>query len=211
MNTGIYQIQNKVTGCRYIGSAKNIASRWSLHRRSLDRKSHHSKYMERSWHSHGAESFEFSVLIYCSPENLLMYEQRFLDSYKPEYNSNPTAGSMLGFKFSQESKDKMAEAARRTKNFTGRTHSEESRLKISQSRKGKGGGYRSPERCARISAALTGKTLPPDVRAKISATLTGRKSDPGVVARRAESNRGRKWSPEERESRERTKKNRNSP
>lgn len=195
MNSGIYQITNTATGCRYVGSAKNIKYRWTMHRRQLNNKTHHSKYMQRSWHSHGPEVFKFTVLLYCDVGNLIMYEQRCLDALKPEYNSAPIAGSMLGFKFTEESKLKLSVAAKRTRNFTGHRHSDESKAKISLSRKGKGGGQRSAERRARISAALKGRSVPDEMKSRISATLMGHKQSPEQIEKRMKKIRGRKMPP----------------
>lgn len=192
MKSGIYEIVNTVTGCRYIGSAKNIKGRWTTHRGQLVRHKHHSKYMQRSWNKYGPDIFRFSVLLYCNVENLIMYEQRCIDGFKPEYNSSPTAGSQLGLKMSKESRAKLSESAKRTKNFTGKTHSEESRKKISESRKGKGLGPQSEERRARIGAAHKGRIIKPEWRAKISATLTGHKQSPEQIAKRVLKLRGRK-------------------
>lgn len=192
MNSGIYEIVNTVTGCRYIGSAKNIKGRWTTHRGQLIRHKHHSKYMQRSWSKYGQDAFRFSVLLYCNIENLIMYEQRCIDGFKPEYNSSPTAGSQLGLKMSKESRAKLSECAKRTRNFTGKTHSDESRKKISDSRKGKGLGPQSEERRARIGAAHKGRIIKPEWRAKISATLMGHKQSPEQIEKRMQKIRGRK-------------------
>lgn len=180
-DTGIYLIEQISTGRRYVGSAVSFKARWRGHINSLNAGKHHSQYLLRCWNKRGPQDFRFSVALYCDKENLLMYEQALIDFYLPEFNTNPTAGSMLGFKFSDESKAKMSEAAKRTKNFTGRSHSEESKRKISESRKGKGGGERTIERRANISAALKGRTVPPEMRVRISATLTGTSTGRGLL------------------------------
>ena len=116
-----------------------------------------------------------------------MYEQICIDHYKPEYNSAPKAGSNLGLKMSAEARAKMSAAAKRTRNFTGRTHTAESRAKISASRKGKGGGPMSADRKAKIGVAHKGRLITAEQRAKISATLMGHKQSPQQVAKRQES------------------------
>lgn len=190
--SGVYMIRDTVSGRRYIGSAVSIKKRWKEHRRGMEQGHHHSKFMLRCWRVR-PEAFEFQVMLYCSRENLLMYEQLLIDGYKPEFNSAPKAGSQLGFKMSDESKAKLSEAAKRTKNFTGHKHSEESRKKISDSRKGKGGdkGW-TQERRDRISAALKGRVISNDQRRRISEKLTGSKQSPETIAKRSEKLRGRK-------------------
>lgn len=133
---GIYSITNLVNGRRYIGSAVRFEKRWKEHRRTLDRGSHHSKFLLRDWRKRGSVNFEFKILLVCARDDLLFYEQAFIDFYKPEYNSAPIAGSQLGFKMSAESRAKLSVAAKRTKNFTGKRHSEESKARISASKVG---------------------------------------------------------------------------
>lgn len=126
LHTGIYVIENLQNGRRYVGSAMRFSKRWKEHQRGLARGNHHSRFLQRDWNKRGSEAFQFRVALFCKPEDLLFYEQALIDFYKPEYNTAPIAGSQLGFRHSDETKIKMAEAARRTKNFTGKTHSAES-------------------------------------------------------------------------------------
>lgn len=191
MASGVYLIENTINGRKYVGSAINIRSRWQGHRRSLERGRHHSKFMQRCWNKHGADAFSFKVLVECCVENLTSVEQDFIDDLAPEYNSAPFAGSQLGYRHSAESRRKMSENSARIPAFKGHRHSDESKAQISKSRMGKGGGPRTPERRANISAALKGKPCPPDRRLKISATLTGRKQSPETIAKRVEKLRGR--------------------
>jgi group I intron endonuclease len=135
-HTGIYIIENLQNGRRYVGSAMRFNKRWKEHARGLDRGNHHSRFLQREWNKKGADAFEFRVVLLCEPENLLMYEQVFIDFYRPEYNSAPVAGSQLGLKMSDEAKAKMSEAAKRTRNFTGHKHRADSKAKISAAKTG---------------------------------------------------------------------------
>lgn len=154
LTTGIYEIRNTINGKRYVGSAVDFGNRWRVHAQSLARGDHHSRALQRAWVRYTPRAFQFNKLLACSKEDLIMYEQICMDALKPEYNCAPKAGSQLGLKMGEEAKAKMADAARRTRNFTGKTHSAESRAKISASRKGKGGGPRTPERLAKIAEAM---------------------------------------------------------
>lgn len=179
LDTGIYAITNRANGLRYVGSALLLRKRWKDHQRSLSRGNHHSIYLQRAWDKYGAESFDFAPLLYCDRENLLMYEQRAMDVLKPEYNIAKVAGSQIGYKHTDATREKMR-AARKRNGFSpmkGKTHSEESRKKISESRKGKGGqsGW-TQERKDRISFALKGRPVPDHVRQKIADTLRGKPS-----------------------------------
>lgn len=137
LNTGIYQITNIKNGRKYVGSAVNISKRWREHLRQLEDGKHHSRFMQRCWNKHGGECFVFRVILCCGVESLIWYEQRAMDSISPEYNSNPTAGSMLGHKHSAATRKRMSES--RPKGFspmTGKSHSEETKRKISATKTG---------------------------------------------------------------------------
>jgi len=132
MKSGIYQIRNTLSNKCYIGSASNsFTKRWQNHRSELNLNKHHSVYLQRAWNKYGADVFVFEVLLYCDPENCLMYEQSFLDSLKPVYNTARDAKSpMLGRKHSKSTKRQMSIS------HLGKTHSNETCQKISQSNKG---------------------------------------------------------------------------
>lgn len=96
---------------------------------------------------YGCSNFSFEILEYCEPSDAICREQYYLDLLKggPKYNILPTAGSSKGFKHSEETLIQMIERkhteeakaliseALKGKNhpFFGKTHSEESRLKMS--------------------------------------------------------------------------------
>jgi group I intron endonuclease len=192
LRTGIYEIRNTVNGKKYVGSAVDFGNRWRQHAQSLVRGDHHSIALQRAWVRYGPSAFQFNKLLACSKENLIMYEQICMDALKPEYSVAPRAGSQLGFKMSDEARAKMAEAARRTRNFTGRTHSAESRAKISAAKKGVPSVPCSDEKKAKLSAIHKGRVITEEQRAKISATLMGHKQSPEQIEKRAQKLRGRK-------------------
>jgi len=163
--TGIYEIANRLNGKRYIGSAVCFNKRWAEHRSLLGRDSHHSKILQQAWNKYGAQAFVFRVLLICAKENLLMFEQACFDGLHPEYNISPTAGSLLGYKTSDETK-----------------------LKLSKSLAGR---KRSPEICAKIGNGHRGKTISAEARAKISAAKIGKKLSAKARANMARSVRAR--------------------
>jgi group I intron endonuclease len=152
--SGIYAIVHIATGRKYIGSAVDVAMRWREHQNALMRNQHHSIALQRAWNKRGRDAFGFRLLLTCRPQHLLFYEQRAIDTWQPVFNCNKTAGSMLGFRFSDESKLKMAAAARRTRNRLGKPHTEESKRKISLAKTGRKMGRYSPERVRATTEAL---------------------------------------------------------
>ena len=62
---------------------------------------------------HGHSNFKLEILELCKPEECLAKEQYWLDHSEHEYNILPTAGSLLGYLHTEESKAKMSCAARK--------------------------------------------------------------------------------------------------
>lgn len=106
--TGIYRIRNIIDGKIYIGSSCKLRIRQKIHLRSLNKGTHHSIHLQRSWNKYGKESFVFEILECGLDEHqLIAIEQKYIDNYRPEYNTSPTAGSSLGQIRSPESREKM--------------------------------------------------------------------------------------------------------
>jgi len=91
----------------------------------------------------------FRPIIFCSVDDLLLYEQRAIDILKPEYNCCMFAGSTRGVRPSLET-----------------------RAKLSAFQKGR--GPVSAETRARLSAALKGRAISEEWRAKLSSAAQGR-------------------------------------
>ena len=112
-NSGVYKIINKINKKIYIGSSKDISKRWNEHKSSFINKKHHSKHLQRSIEKYGIDNFVFEVICYCDIKNLLRFEQKCLDIYKPwdrevGYNICKVAGSTLGVVPSQETRNKIS-------------------------------------------------------------------------------------------------------
>jgi len=183
MDTGVYLIENVANGRRYVGSASSLKKRFREHRRQLDTGKHHSRFLQRAWNKYGPLFFRFTVVAYCSRDDLLFYEQRLIDGLKPDYNTCPIAGSRLGSKHSDETREKLR-AARARNGFSpmkGRKHTPESLAKISANRKGKSSGPMTQERRDKIGAAHKGRIVTKEQREKISRTLTGTSTGRGQL------------------------------
>ena len=138
---GVYQIVNTENGKRYIGSAKCFHARKGKHLSALGIGNHHAKHLQAAFRKYGSDVFSFNILLVCSPEDLLFYEQRAIDRLQPEYNSSPTAGNTLGVRCDPERRRKIS-AAHKGKILTeehrrnislgnmGRTPSDETRVKL---------------------------------------------------------------------------------
>lgn len=203
MKSGVYIIENTVTGKAYIGSAGDLASRWRNHRTLLRGGRHHSHKLQGSWRKHGEAAFEFRPLLVCAPADLLMYEQRAIDvlgTAARGYNVLSVAGSLRGLKrepFTAEHRAKLS-AARALRPKEVRTLEQRARIAAGTKASYARGGRKAPppfteERCRRISAALTGKKLS---EAHVQSMREGAKKRPPPTesARKAMSIAGRaRW------------------
>ncbi len=164
MNSGIYRIKNLITDKSYYGSAINFNDRWKIHLSLLRNNKHHSNHLQNSWNKHKEQNFVFEIVELCEKENLLIFEQGYLDLFKTwhkqfGYNICKIAGSRLGSKHTNEWKiakssamkgsipwnkgkhpsfetlKKQSEAQLGNKSHMfGKSHSIETKLKISKSK-----------------------------------------------------------------------------
>jgi group I intron endonuclease len=113
--SGIYQILCVPTGKIYIGSAVNLARRWKDHLIVLRKSMHTNPHLQRAWNKYGEEGFRFSVLELVEPSELLKAEQKWIDSTECTddrigFNVHAIAGSALGVKRRNESRQKLSAA-----------------------------------------------------------------------------------------------------
>jgi group I intron endonuclease len=173
VNTGVYEIVNLVNGKRYVGSAANFKTRWSVHRHGLKRGKHHSPHLQAAWNKYGAQAFEFRRLLICDPPNLVVYEQAAFDALAPEYNVCRKARSTLGIRWSDEAKARIA-ATRPNDHFKGRKHSAETKARMSAAQIGNTatlGRKRGPDEVAAIAAAHRGMKRSDEARERMSAAM----------------------------------------
>lgn len=166
--SGVYQIRNTVNSKVYIGSAVNISRRFKEHKKHLRGAYHINKKLQRAWAKYGEEAFEFSVIELCTKEQLIQFEQFYMDrhgSVRKGYNVHPNARNSLGRKVSQATRDKISKA------LTGRRLSQEQKRAISDGGKGL---KRSLATRLKMSLSFSGRAKTPEHRAKLSAANTGK-------------------------------------
>lgn len=200
---GIYKITNITNNKSYIGSSVNIKSRWRQHKSCLRKGTHHCIGLQRAWNKYGENNFEFSILEIVEDKTLILHRETFyINQFKSAngrdgYNSLPIAGSPLGTKPSDATRQKMSESQRKIPyedrlkycvSFAGKQHTdetkakmrasnrhtkptEEQKLAISKVHKGK---IISAEHRAIVGKATALKNKTPEMRAKVSAALKGR-------------------------------------
>lgn len=194
---GIYGIINLNNGQCYVGSAVNFTKRWKNHRWYLNAGRHANRHLQKSWTKHGAGDFTFSVIELCAADQLIEREQAAINRLRPEYNICQVAGSTLGIRCSDETKQKIS-AANKGRKMPPRSAAY--RAASSLLHKGK---PKTPEQMAALQAGRARQVFDedrrlrvseavkrayaegrhstersPEHRAKIAATLTGRKATP---------------------------------
>ena len=103
MMAGVYSIQSP-SGRRYIGSSVNMGKRWREHRYALRHGKHVNAALQNAWNKYGSAALEFSALIICRAEDVLMFEQIAIEAFSPHYNVLKVAGRSIGWKHSDATK-----------------------------------------------------------------------------------------------------------
>lgn len=139
----IYAIRNTVNGGMYIGSTVQPKARWQTHRGSLKRGNHHSFILQRAWNKYGEAAFEFKILAVCPKSMRIEYENLLMPLQK--YNVLRTAKERLvrgGWSHSDEFKLKMSVTHK------GKPLTEEHRQKLAIAAKNRvyGDGFRKKAR-----------------------------------------------------------------
>lgn len=133
----IYKITNKITGKQYVGqTVRPIKIRWKAHGQD-------NGYFAKSIKKYGKENFIIEVLEQCKSKKELEQQEIFwikkLNTLSPNgYNLTEGGEGNLGRKPSLVTRRKMSDAHRgQIPWIIGKTHSKETRKKISKSHKGK--------------------------------------------------------------------------
>ena len=155
---GVYQIKNLVTNKIYIGSTIiSFIYRWRQHQSKLKMGKHENAHLQSSYIKYGDSSFEYTILyVGTSLEDIRIKEQEFINALD---SCNPNKGYNL---------DNIVDRHNR---------SEETKRKISASRKGK---------CAGSSNGFYGKTHSEEVRNRIRQAHLGKKASDITKAKMAE-------------------------
>lgn len=133
----IYEIFCEANGKRYIGSAVNPQRRYYKHVNFLRRGQHFNSHLQNAWNKYGEDTFAFTLIEQVdNEENLIKQEQYWMDLFQSHetnvgFNKCPTAGSLLGFQHSVETRKKYSIARK------GRVFSAESRKRMSNAAKEK--------------------------------------------------------------------------
>lgn len=157
--SGIYRITNIINKKIYIGSSKCLKDRFYQHSLELRNNTHYNPYLQNSWNKYGEDSFLFEVVeIVDEFSSLQDREQHWLDKTKSYIRSN-------GYNILEKAYS-----------FQGYKHSEETRKRMSVSRKGKPNNITyTDELRHRMRMKKLGGTLTKEHKLKISKSQLGKR------------------------------------
>lgn len=157
----IYKIENIINGMVYIGRTSNYKERFTNHKSKLRRGKHGNKFLQKEYIEYGVNNFTYNILEETdSFKKSLELEERYVDLYRQNGLSyNIMGGGKIGLStnfhplygksHSDETKSKISNSKKgkiigEDNHFYGKTHTEETKSKISESRKGKSIGGDNP-------------------------------------------------------------------
>lgn len=134
--SGIYRLNNIITGKSYIGSSVNITYRLRTY---YSKKAMFAKVkttisiIYNALLKHGYTNFTLDIIEYCEVDMLIEREQYYFDVLKPEYNILKTANSRIGSKHSLKTRALISLKLKSENHpFFGKTLSQKMRMKISE-------------------------------------------------------------------------------
>lgn len=173
--SGVYQA--KGYNPLYIGSAVNVERRIQEHFRDLRYGEHSNPFLQNAFNNH---QDDFVVLFFedCKRENTLKLEQEYLDYWKP---FNDCSG---GFNIAKNAKSP----------FKGKTHTKESRMKMSKKVKGRKLSEEHKKNLSRAADRRRDKGIKPhseEHKRKLSLANKGKKHSEESRMKMSIANKGR--------------------
>ena len=182
---GIYFIFCTANNKTYIGSAKNLCTRWHVHQKMLNNQMHYNKNLQRAWDKYGEDCFEYSV-----KEELGEYDKNYffqrenfwIDMYHernfPIFNIARAEGGWGPETFLRKN-EIAAKISASLKAKMNLLSPDERKFVYG---KGKKGISLSAEHKRKTSEGLKGKLKSDETRARMSASQKARAVDNPVVA-----------------------------
>jgi group I intron endonuclease len=131
MNSGVYKIENLLTGEMYIGSTRSLKSRTAEHKYKL-RSGKHNSVLQRAWDYCGEEQFQFLLIEQVCLHDLKEREQFWMDALRPTYNISPNSKDQTGVKHSAKTRRRVSQSLIGNKRTLGFKHSPETRDSMSK-------------------------------------------------------------------------------
>ena len=172
--SGIYAIQNDVSGHRYVGSSARMLVRARTHLKELVRGDHHCSHLQNAVNKYGIDAFSFLILeIVRETEELQSVEQKWIDDCG-YYNTAKSSRGPVGVKLNLSSEERKRRSDRAKAMNAGRTADEVRRVTTLASAARLEMGV-SPETREKLSKAMVGRVFSATHKENIKGAL---KRDP---------------------------------
>lgn len=125
LNIGIYTIYCIVNNKYYVGYSKNLKKRIGQHKLRLKKNIHQNIFLQNAYNKYGKDTFEFEILETCEEQYLCSLEHywcNMLNTHNDKYGYNilPTHPNAKNSGHSLETKNKLKNAAKYSKNWEAR-------------------------------------------------------------------------------------------
>lgn len=118
IRSGVYKISNNLDSKIYIGSSKNIPSRWDSHMKTLNKGVHSCRHLQNFFNENKEIIFKFEVIEKCDEKVLFEREQYYLDTLKPFGSNGFNIAKIAGLpNFAVTEKEKIRCSKNRTIGF----------------------------------------------------------------------------------------------
>ena len=151
---GVYMIKCLINGKVYIGKSNDVKRRWRERKSRWKRNNHENEKLQYDWNKYGEDNFKFKLIEnYDNEEFGIELEKKYINKYKSydlNFGYNMTLGKgengweilteetkkkLKGRELSEEHKKKISESSMGNKNALGYKHTEETKKKMSDSKK----------------------------------------------------------------------------
>ena len=190
--SGIYIIKHKKSGKVYVGQSNYLARRFTDHKRYLNQGTHFSPRLQNAWNKYGARAFVFIVVEVVPPKKRLLKqrEQYWIDYYKAfndqyGYNIAPAAQSLLGYKWTDESRKKLSLSCK------GRKVSLETRKKLSRIHKKIKHTKKWDKNISLGHMGIIRGPMSQEHKDKIAKSMTGKKQSKATKLKKSKAHKGK--------------------
>nr|ATX62009.1 hypothetical protein [Tremella fuciformis] len=164
--SGVYRFINNLNGNTYVGSAIDLYNRLLDYQQQAYLRDKQNLVIVRALNKYGINNFTIVILEFTNYEDVRTAEQYWIDTYKPVYNILAVAGSSLGFNHTDESKLKISESMK------GKERSNRVREAMSKRQKGSANTFYAKSHTPEAKELIRARALAREVSHKPGTPVT---------------------------------------